>query len=394
MHFFDELELEAVRRVIEKKKLFRYQVGVESECQAFEREFAKHMGTKHALLVTSGTNALIAALCALDIGPGDEVLIPAYTFVATALAVYQVGAVPVVININEQLSLDLKQAEEKITSRTKALIVVHMDGLASSMTEVIDFSKKFNLQVIEDTAQALGGSYEKKRLGTWGELGCFSLNQDKNLTCGEGGIVVTDDDMLFEKLFCLQDGSAAFNPANKDFFKYITPFMGMSMRVSEISGAIMRSQLTRLEEILTLLRERKEIFLSALEGISHVKVIRGASLEGDCATSLHLRFSDPLQAQMLGKKLREKNLLFIPPTMRPAHVVWKWAGLIASDKARLPSLNPHQHHDEERKYPQAEFLTSTEILMGIIKMDMSVHWSLEETKRLALELSNTLRAKN
>ena len=391
MHFFDERELNAVKRVIEKKKLFRYQVGVESECQAFEREFAKHIGVKHALLVTSGTNALIAALCALDIGPGDEVIIPAYTFVATAIAVYQVGAVPVVANINEQLSFDLADVEKRITAKTKAIIPVHMDGLASDMNGIIGLAKKYKLHVIEDTAQAIGGSYQGKFLGTWGAIGCFSLNQDKNITCGEGGIVVTDDDVLYEKLFCLQDGSGAFNPANKDLFKHITPFMGMSMRVSEISGAIMRSQLERLDEILKLLRERKEIFISALKNISSVKILRGTCEAGDCASALHLGFSDPIQAQLVGRKLREKNMIFIPPTMRPAHVVWKWGPLLAADKARHPAMNPHQFHAEERKYPQVDFLSSTEIIMGIIKMDLSVHWTLKECEAMALELARILK---
>lgn len=391
MHFFDEKELEAVKRVIEKKKLFRYQADAESECQAFEREFAKYIGVKHALLVTSGTNALIAALCALDIGPGDEVIIPAYTFVATAIAVYQVGAVPVVANINGQLSFDLSDVEKVITKKTKAIIPVHMDGLASDMTSIIDLAKKYNIEVIEDTAQAIGGCYRNKHLGTWGKIGCFSLNQDKNITCGEGGIVITDDDILFEKLFCLQDGSGFFNPANKELFKHITPFMGMSMRVSEISGAIIRSQLERLDEILKLLRERKNIFISVLSDISDVCVIRGSCFEGDCASALHLRFFDPIKAQKIGRKLREKNLMFTPPTMRPAHVVWKWGHLLASDKARHPVFNPHQYHAEERKYSQVNFLTSIEIMMGIIKMDLNVHWSIKECEAFAIETARILK---
>ena len=128
MHVIGDLELEAVKRVIEKQKLFRYQVGVESECQAFEREFATYLGVKHALLVTSGTNALVAALIALGIGPGDEVIIPAYTFFATAQAVYLVGATPVAINVDKKLSIDLSEAEKRISSHTKAIIPAYEQG--------------------------------------------------------------------------------------------------------------------------------------------------------------------------------------------------------------------------------------------------------------------------
>ncbi len=370
MHLIGDLELEAVKRVIEKQKLFRYQVDVESECQAFEREFAAHLGVKHALLVTSGTNALVAALVALGIGPGDEVIIPAYTFFATAQAVYLVGATPVVINIDKKLSIDLSEAEKKITSHTKAIMPVHMDGLPTDMEAILALANKYNLLVIEDTAQALGGSFKGKHLGTWGEIGCFSLNQDKNITAGEGGIVVTNSDELYEKLFCLQDGSGFFNPANKDFYKLTTPFVGMSMRVSEISGAIARVQLTRLQKILEGLRERKSIFVRELQKQTKAQVILGSCSEGDCSTSLHLLFKDPMEAQFKGRLLREKELHFLPPTMRPAHVAWKWAALLKNEK----SLS------------QANFLGTTEILMSLLKMDISLKWTLEECDKKAKEL--------
>src|SRR3954468_3270177 len=132
MYQIDEKELNAIRKVFKKKKLFRYQVGP-GECDRFETDFARTIGTKHALLVTSGTNALIAALSACGIGPGDEVIIPSYTFVATATAVTTVGAIPVIANIDETLGISPSEVESLITDRTRAVIPVHMDGLAADM---------------------------------------------------------------------------------------------------------------------------------------------------------------------------------------------------------------------------------------------------------------------
>src|SRR4051812_33235045 len=137
MYQIDEREIKAVRRVFARRKLFRYQSGGPGECDRFEREFAARIGTKHSLLVTSGTNALIAALSACGVGPGDEVIIPAYTFVATATAVTSVGAIPVIANIDESLGISPAEIRRLVTDRTRAIIPVHMDGLSADLRAVL-----------------------------------------------------------------------------------------------------------------------------------------------------------------------------------------------------------------------------------------------------------------
>ena len=158
MYYIGDEEITALKELFEKKRLFRYQPNAQSECDLFEAEFSKYLGTQRSLLLTSGTNALILALRAAAITTGDEVLIPAYTFVATAAAVLQIGAIPVVVNIDSNLSICCDDAMKKISSKTKAIIAVHMDGLAANMDDVISLSQKHNLVVIEDVAQAIGGS--------------------------------------------------------------------------------------------------------------------------------------------------------------------------------------------------------------------------------------------
>lgn len=371
MHYLGDEELKALENLFKSKKLFRYQVGGPSECDLFEKEFSSHIGVSYSLLLSSGTNALVAALLASDVGPGDEVLIPTYTFFATAAAVAQVGAVPVLVNIDSQLGIDPEEIKKKITPRTKAVIPVHMDGLAADMEAVLKVAESQNLAVIEDVAQAIGGSYKDKRLGSFGRFGCFSLNENKNISCGEGGILVTSDQDLYKKAFSIHDGAARFNPLKKDLF-HLTSSVGLSMRVSEIQGAIMRVQLGRLEQILSELRERKNILIEYLSQTAQSQIIRGHCKSGDCGSSLHLQFENPDVAANAGRKLRENGIGFFPVTARPAHASWKWAHLM-----EIPN--------------RTDILPSMDILSRTLKIDISVSLSLLETEKLALQVQEILR---
>ena len=375
MYEMDNRELEAVRKVIESKRLFRYQPGDAGECDLFEREFSAKIGTTHSIILSSGTNALLAGLLATGIGPGDEVLVPAYTFVATAAAVRLAGAVPVVVNIDATLGISVVDAKNKITPRTKAIIPVHMDGLAADMAAVCAFAQEFNLVVIEDCAQAIGGSFRGRRLGAWGRVGAYSLNDNKNISCGEGGIVVTSDRALYERMFCLQDLSSIFNPLKRPVFQDSARFLGMSMRVSEFQGAIMRVQLERLDDILSRLRERKQILTETLSLARGVRLVLGACAEGDCASSLHLRFEDPAVATAVSKKLIQHGILAAFPTLRPAHVAWKWLDLIQPTEAASV---------------KAGLLPSMEILMSILKYDVNLRLSLDDTRELARNMARLI----
>jgi dTDP-4-amino-4,6-dideoxygalactose transaminase len=391
MYLIDEKEINAIRKVFQKKKLFRYQLSGPGECDKFEEEFAKKIGTKHALLVTSGTNALIAALTAAGIGPGDEVIIPSYTFVATASAVTNVGAIPVIANIDENLGICPDDIKLRITDRTRAIIPVHMDGLSADIRGIMKVARKHDLFVIEDAAQAIGGSFEGRRLGSWGDFGCFSLNEDKNISCGEGGIVTSMTRTNYEKTFLLQDNSAQFSPSRKHVFRSIEPFMGSSMRVSEISGAIMRVQLQRLDGILKGLRERKNIFVNALAKQSRAKVVLGNCAKGDCASSLHLTFEDPGMALFFAQALRSKGLLFAPVTTRPAHACWKWSGLL-SESAFPGKRNPYLETDRKYSYSTALYLPSIEILTKTVKMNVDLSRNLSSTKIMATQLLKVLKS--
>ena len=383
MYFIGDEEIEALKKLFDRKRFYRYQSTYESECDLFESEFSKLFNTNHSILLSSGTNALILALLSSGIKPGDEVLIPTYTFVATASAVIHAGAIPVLVNINSDLSLDTEDARTKITDKTKALILVHMDGLVADIAGAAQLCREKSLIFVEDVAQAIGASFENKRLGTFGDFGCYSLNENKNITCGEGGILVTPNRTYYEKAFCLHDGPAQFNPTKKDFFKEIEPFMGLSMRVSEIQGTIMRVQLKRLDHILNELRVRKKIFLEQLRHLPSARVVTGYSVEGDCSSSLHLQFDDPSFGAQVSKILREKTLLFAPITIRPAHAAWKWSHLLGEKSHVQPGLNPYHKTEKIYTYPTYQYLDSVEILTKTVKMDIDINKSLDQTEEEA-----------
>ncbi len=367
-------ELEAIRRVLESRKLFRYMPEQAGECDAFESSFAKRVGVRHALLLTSGTNALVAALAAYGIGEGDEVIIPAYTFVATAGAVRMVGAKPVVVNIDSEFGLSVEDARQKVTARTKAILPVHMDGLSADMHGILELAREKGLIVIEDCAQAMGGSHHGRRLGSIGDAGAFSLNENKIISCGEGGIVTTSCSDAFERMMCLQDLSARYNPSKKGQFSSRTQsYVGMSMRVSEIQGAMIRVQLERLDPILEKLRARKNALIECLGSARSVTIPRGHCTQGDCGTALHLRFSDPIVAGAASIHLRKQGIVAAFPTSRPAHVAWKWLELI--DPERAAEI-------------RAELLPTVDALTCTLRYEIDPRLTLEET----LKIGNAMRS--
>ena len=185
-------EAEAASRVIESGELFRIG-GKYREVIQFEEEFKKKVGAEHCLLLTNGTQAIAASLAALGIGPGDEVIVPGYTFIATAIAVLSVGAIPVVAEIDESLTIDPDDVEKKISRYTKAIVPVHMVGFPCNMKRIMEIAEKYNLYVVEDVCQACGGQFGGRYLGTFGNFGAFSFNFFKILTAGEGGALITND---------------------------------------------------------------------------------------------------------------------------------------------------------------------------------------------------------
>jgi len=308
-----EEEKSAVMQVLDDKYLFRYYgpSGVESKVQLFEKEFSEKIGVKHSLATNSCTSALICSLVALGIGPGDEVIVPGYTFFASCASIIAAKAIPVIAEVDDSLTLDPIDVEKKITSRTKAIIAVHMRGASCDMTKILALADKHKLKVIEDVAQSAGGIYMGKRLGGFGEINAFSFQYHKIITAGEGGIVATNDELLYERAMSYHDTAACWRPGGpeKRFSKARYQgelFPGVNYRMNEISGAILRVQLNRLDGFISKMRYNKARIKNAIANIKDLEFRRLNDIEGDTGIVLIFflnnpeitgRFADALRAE-------------------------------------------------------------------------------------------------
>jgi len=228
----------------------------------FSDRLCKLMGCKYGVFAPNGTLALYLGLRALGIGPGDEVIVPDFTFIASANAVEMVGAKPVFADINrDTLHVDIEECEKLITKHTKAIMPVHIYGAAANMDKIMTFANKYNLKVIEDAAQALGVYWNKKHCGTFGEVGCFSFFADKTITTGEGGFVCTDDEKIYNELIYLR------NQGRLNRGSFIHPRIGYNFRITDIQSAIGLVQLDKLEAMNS---RRAKIMRRYIDGFSTI----------------------------------------------------------------------------------------------------------------------------
>lgn len=360
MYEIGKEELSALEDLFITKKFFRYQgSGVETQTLLFEKEFSTLIGMPHSLFVTSGTNALILAMEAMGIGEGDEVIIPTYTFVATANAVLSVKAVPVLCGTGAGLTIDPEMLKARITARTKAIIPVHMDGLPCDMDAIMKIAKEKNLIVIEDVAQAVGGSYKGKRLGSFGDAGCFSFNVDKIISCGEGGLVSFRREEHYKKALKLHDAPVSFGMTYREYLSDMVPAPAHSMRVSEIQSTMIRVQLRRLDSILKELRMKKQ------EWRKSISLLESSDPSGDCGTTLHLNLGDPNKAVSFSQNLTREGVIAVPLYAKPAHCFWQW----------LPILGLKESESRRVSFEMADERMK---LSSIVRINVDYQTSVEE----------------
>ena len=288
----------------------------------FEKAFAKYIGVGYGQAVTSGTAALKVGLEALEIRSGDEVITQSFTFVATVEAIIECGATPILTNINETLNMDSLDMERKITKKTKAIIPIHMYGASSEMDRIMDIAKKYRLKVLEDTAQAAGGMYKGKRLGSIGDAGAFSFDFGKALTTGEGGMVVSGDKEIYMRAREYADHGHENNPAfprGEDTRRR----RGFNYRMMELQGAIGLVQLAKLDSAIRRQKENKKRVKDAIKDIGKFKFRTFADEEGETADTLVLIFEDIKQAKWFVNIIREKGM---GTKNLPDAINWHFAG--------------------------------------------------------------------
>ncbi len=274
---FGALERAEVQDVLDSGVLMRYGFdGMRNghwKARELEQALAARMNTRFAQTVSSGTAALTVALASAGVGAGDEVIIPTFTFVASFEAVLALGAIPVLTDIDETLCLNPSAVEKAITGRTKAVMPVHMCGSMSDLKPLTAICDRHDLLLIEDACQAIGGSYEGKPLGSYGDVGCFSFDYVKTITCGEGGGLITDNETFYRNADHYSDHG--HDHVGSDRGAESHPFLGYNFRISELNAAVGVAQIRRLDEFVRIQENHYGILaesLAGLEGITMRKI--------------------------------------------------------------------------------------------------------------------------
>lgn len=298
-------EEEELLSLIRARYLFRYgdpkDPAFKHRVKTLEEEVAGKFGVKYALALSSGTSALITALSAAGIGPGDEVIVPGYTFIASMSSVITCNAVPVLAEVDESLTLDPQDVEARITPYTRAILPVHMIGNPCDLERLSKIAKKHKLLLIEDTAQAFGGSYRGKRLGTIGQIGTYSFNIFKTINAGDGGMVVTDDEELYQKAFGYHDQGHL--PLRMGVEVGQRSVIGQNYRMNELSAAVLLAQFRKLDRLIERLTALKTRFKKQLQGVKGLEFRRLNDPEGECHTILTVFLPDKKSADEVAGKL-------------------------------------------------------------------------------------------
>jgi 8-amino-3,8-dideoxy-alpha-D-manno-octulosonate transaminase len=316
VHFMNDRETEAVTRVLRARSPFRYYgVDLQKEVSQFESEFARFTGARYVLAVSSGTGALHAALAALGAGPGDEVIVPAYSWVSVMSAVVNSGAIPVLADIDDTFCLNPASVERVITPRTRGIIMVHMSGAAGDIRGVRAIARKHDLFLLEDCAQCAGATIDGQHAGTFGEMGIFSFQMNKNMTAGEGGCIVTNDSRLYQLAFACHDlGYARNEETGRLIFDDPDLCMwGRGYRLDEVRAAILRVQLEKLPAITNAMSRSKYRIRRALEPYPDVVQLRRIlDPAGDTGPFLITTYRDPATAQWVNAALRAEGVVTSP----------------------------------------------------------------------------------
>ncbi len=306
MHWLDQQEEQALVDVMRNGSMFRY-YGMKPprHVDAFEQAAREFYGVKHALAVNSGTGALICAMTALGIGPGREVIIPAFLWVASVGAIVQVGAIPVIAEVDRSFNLDPASVRERITKRTGLIVTIHMAGAPCDMDALMAIANEHNLPVLEDCAQCNGGSYRGRKLGSIGRMAIFSLQLNKNITCGEGGLLVTNDDRLYERAFAAHDmGMVRRNGRLAQPEDYALSW-GQGRRMSELAGAIAGVQFKKLPLIVGHMQNSKRRIKAGLAGTPGLGFRAIHDENGDSGPFIIMILDTPELSRRLFTDLRE-----------------------------------------------------------------------------------------
>jgi dTDP-4-amino-4,6-dideoxygalactose transaminase len=312
MELVGEEEIQEVLKVLRAGYLFRYGISTGPEADPrfqgkvleVEQEVARYCGRKYAVAVNSGTSALLTAMAGLGIGPGDEVIVPGYTFIASMSSVIYSRAVPVLAEVDRTFNLDPDDVKSKITPRTKAVMAVHMMGNPARLNELKAIADAHGLFLIEDCAQAFGATYHGRPVGSIGTIGTFSFNVYKTITSGDGGMIVTDDEETFKRCFAFHD--QGHTPLRSGAEIGQRPFIGLDFRFTELQAAVLLAQLRKLPQIVERLRTNKRRYKEIIAQLPGLEFRELPDPAGDCATMLTVILPSEEIARAIARELGTK----------------------------------------------------------------------------------------
>ena len=390
-----EEERLAVDEVMRRKVLFRYEFGDQRQgvfkVREFEEAYAKFAGASFALGVTSGTAALKVALAALGVGPGDEVITQAFTFVATWEAILDCGARPVFCEVDESLCMDPGDLEARITPRTRCIIPVHMMGAPARLPQIMAVAAKHGIPVLEDNAQSCGGTLDGKHLGTMGKMGILSFDPVKTLTCGEGGMVITNDEALYQNACEYHDHGHDHKPVGRG--NEGRRFIGFNLRMNELQGAIGLAQLAKLPRMIQTMRAHKEALKEALSRVPGLSFRELPAGTGDSATFLSWFMPDAEQTRRLAELLGQHGAGPVYWGVNTWHAYHNWEHLHAQAsnlKGGWPfKLRPE---GEEAVYDPAAMPQTRALLERCLSWQIMLGWDQERLKVMTEAVNQALAA--
>ena len=387
---FGEEEKKEVQDVLDTGVLFRY--GFDEARQGhwkakqFEKALARRLDTLYCHLCSSGTAALSIALAACGVGAGDEVIVPPFTFVATIEAILHAGAVPVFAEIDDTLCLDPEGIKAVITSRTRAVLPVHMCGAMARIEEIRNICDEKGLILIEDACQAVGATFKGKALGTFGRMGCFSFDPVKTVTCGEGGAVITSDKDLYVAADAYADHGHDHIGNDRGLEGH--PILGTNFRISELNAAVGLAQLRKLDTILKKQRFHKRKIKDALVQFSEVTFRKIPDEAGDSATFLSFFLPDEARAREVAKGLGEAGVdgcfYWYDNNW---HYIRQWGHIkTLRSAARLPLKLLHDPPD----YTRIELPESDAIMGRTLSMLIKLSWTDEDLSERIEKIAGVL----
>ena len=392
LEFFGAEERKQVNDVLETGILMRY--GFDGprkgmwKAKEMEEAICETFGCKYAQLLSSGTAALTTAMSALGIGYGDEIILPAFTFVASFEAVISVGAIPVLVDVDDTLTLNPQAVRNAITPKTKCIMPVHMCGSMADMDALVAICKEHNLLLLEDACQSIGATYKGKKLGTIGDAGTFSFDFVKTITCGEGGAVMTNREDVYIK----SDGYTDHGHDHKgglDRGADLHPFIGYNFRISELNAAVGVAQIKKLDNFLKIQRSNNKMLRQILAAVPEISFRRVPDEDGDSCSFLSWflpteTITKEVVAEMKTQGILAGNFYWF---INNWHYISKWHHL--KNSITLNHLHPDlkaavMHHANK------DFSASDAVMSRCISTAINLSWTEEQIKTKGEQMVNVI----